>query len=220
MGDAIIPQEVKVDIQKPSRAHKVPILQIPGSSVCPVEAYRNMCHLAPLEGQYPAFTILSPAGVPSRSPSYQQFIETGLVHVASTWGISPHTVSGRVGQCVSSRWMCWKFWSNCRVAGHQIVIRSICRWVWQKTEQCDLDWLIMLRPNSLVKGELDGFHSINICYFVWRQPDLWLLGPSTHYADLFARSVWELALQVGYYASSPKVRVVTLISVFGVSKIY
>ena len=39
--------------QNCNRAHKVPILNIPDSFLSPVEAYKNMCYLVPLEGQHP-----------------------------------------------------------------------------------------------------------------------------------------------------------------------
>ena len=59
------------NIQNRNRAHKVPILHIPGSPLCPVEAYKNMCQLVPLEAQHPAFALKS-----SRGPlqvTYRQF---------------------------------------------------------------------------------------------------------------------------------------------------
>ena len=46
------------NIQAGERLHKVPLLQIPGSKLCPVRAYKNMCALVPAQGKSPAFSTL------------------------------------------------------------------------------------------------------------------------------------------------------------------
>ena len=74
------------NIQNRNRAHKVPILHIPGSPLCPVEAYKNMCQLVPLEAQHPAFALKS-----SRGPlqvTYQQFNQR-LKKLVGACGLNP-----------------------------------------------------------------------------------------------------------------------------------
>ena len=158
------------NIQNRNRAHKVPILHIPGSPLCPVEAYKNMCRLVPLEAQHPAFALKSSRGpVPVTYQQFNQRLKNWLVHAASPRGIYPLTVSGGVGQRVPSRQMFQKFWFSCRVTGPRIVTRSICKWVWRKKAQCHLDWWIMLQTNVLVKRGTDWVQFINICNWGWQQ---------------------------------------------------
>ena len=74
------------NIQNRNRAHKVPIFHIPGSSLRPVEAYKNMCHLVPFEGQHLAFDSKS-----SRGPipvTYQQFNQK-LKKLVGAFGLNP-----------------------------------------------------------------------------------------------------------------------------------
>ena len=50
------------NIQNRDRTHKVPIIHIPGSPLCPVEAYQNMCQLTPLDSRQAAFSLISRRG--------------------------------------------------------------------------------------------------------------------------------------------------------------
>ena len=157
------------NIQKRGRAHKVPILHIPGSSLCPVEAYKNMCHLAPLEGQHPAFAIKS-----SRGPVqgiYQQFNQK-LKKLIGACGFNPEDFSTH---------SCRRGGATCAFQEDvpEILIQlqgdwasdcymkylQMCR---AEKEQCCLDWLITLCKNAIVRGGFDWFCSINACTWGWR----------------------------------------------------
>ena len=50
------------NIQDRDRTHKFPIIHIPGSPLCPVQAYQNMCQLTPLDSQQAAFCLISRRG--------------------------------------------------------------------------------------------------------------------------------------------------------------
>ena len=59
------------NIQNRDRAHKIPLLQIPGSPLCPVAAYKNMCNLIPLKEHQAAFSVISSTGpVPVTYPQF------------------------------------------------------------------------------------------------------------------------------------------------------
>ena len=67
-----------------------PLLHIPGSLLCPVKAYRNMCRLVPLDGKHPAFALKS-----SRGPvpvTYQQFNQK-LKKLVGACGLNPDNFS-------------------------------------------------------------------------------------------------------------------------------
>ena len=78
------------NIQNRNRVHKVPLLHIPGSLLCPVKAYCNMCRLVPLDGKHPAFALKA-----SRGPvlvTYQQFNQK-LKKLVGACGLNPDNFS-------------------------------------------------------------------------------------------------------------------------------
>ena len=78
------------NIQNRNRMHKVPLMHIPGSLLCPVKAYRNMCRLVPLDGKHPAFALKSNRGpVPV---TYQQFNQK-LKKPVGACGLNPDNFS-------------------------------------------------------------------------------------------------------------------------------
>ena len=129
------------NIQNHNRAHKVPILHIPDSSLCPVEAYKNMCQLVPLEGQHPAFASKS-----SRGPipvTCQQFNQK-LKKLVGAYGLNPgdfSTHSFRRGEAMCAF----------QADAPEILIELQGDWAWDcykkylqmgmvEKEQCHLDW--------------------------------------------------------------------------------
>ena len=49
-------------VKNRERTHKVPIIHIPGSPLCPVEAYQSMCQLTSQDSRQAAFSLISRRG--------------------------------------------------------------------------------------------------------------------------------------------------------------
>ena len=64
------------NIQFGNRVHKIPLLEIPGSKLCPVWAFRNMCTLVPVPQQHPAFCLHSKGNiVPITYPQFNSALK-------------------------------------------------------------------------------------------------------------------------------------------------
>ena len=74
------------NIKNRNGVHKVPLLHIQGSLLCPVKAYRNMCRLVPLNGKHPAFALKS------ITVTYQQFNQK-LKKLVGAFGLNPDNFS-------------------------------------------------------------------------------------------------------------------------------
>ena len=77
-------------IQCGQRVLTLPILQIPGSPLCPVKAYNNMVQLVPADPQLPAFLLPKKQHV--KPVTYKQFT-TVLKHLISRLGLDAQSYS-------------------------------------------------------------------------------------------------------------------------------
>lgn len=87
------------------RAHVVPILEIPGSLLCPVTAFKNMLKMFPGEPNDPAFFIKDPvnaAGVkkPVTYGLLQKFIKAGVAKL----GLDPRAFSSHSLRRAGATW--------------------------------------------------------------------------------------------------------------------
>lgn len=78
------------NIQKGDRMHKMPLLSIRQSPLCPVLAYKNMCSLVKVGNNQPAFSV--PAGKGHVPITYSQF-NRKLKHLVSLCGLNPDVFS-------------------------------------------------------------------------------------------------------------------------------
>ena len=78
------------NIQQGERMHKVPLLPISGSLLCPVSSYKQMCKLVPAEGTDPAFCVTHKG---KRVPiTYRQF-NAKLKQLVGKCGLEPSKFS-------------------------------------------------------------------------------------------------------------------------------
>ena len=122
------------NIQNRDRAHKIPILQIPGSPLCPVTTYKNMCELIPLKKHQAAFSLISSTGpVPVTYSQFNGKLKQLSKHAASTGTITQHTAFGGVWPHALSEPRYLIPWFSCKVTGLQIVIKDTWKWVWWRS---------------------------------------------------------------------------------------
>ncbi len=79
----------------------VPVVAIPQSELCPVAAYKRMCHLVPAPKEGPAFVLQHRMGLsPVTYYQYQAFIHK----VVSRVGLNPSSFSSDSFRCGSATW--------------------------------------------------------------------------------------------------------------------
>jgi hypothetical protein len=77
-------------LQFGGREHKVPLLAFPGSPICPVQAFKDMCQIVPFSPKGPLFKVKKgESWVPVTYPQFQK----KLKHVLAQVGLEPAAYS-------------------------------------------------------------------------------------------------------------------------------
>ena len=114
------------NIQNRDRAYKIPLLQIPGSPLCPVAAYRT-CAILSLWKNTRLPSQLFPVPAQSRLHTRSSMVNSNnwSKHAASTQTITQHTVFGGVGPHALSERKYPIHWFSCKGTGCRTATKDI-----------------------------------------------------------------------------------------------